>query len=120
MAIKRFQEIEAWRSARRLAIEIGGVTARDGVRQDFDFCNQIRRATTSVMSNIAEGFGRRTDKDFARFVEIARGSAAEVQSLLVVAFDRSYISSEEFKRMDDLADKTQAQLTSFARYLRAA
>ncbi len=120
MAIKRFQEIEAWQTARQLSQEIERVTAREMVRRDFAFCDQIRRACVSVLSNIAEGFGRRTDKDFARFLEIARGSAAEVQSLLFVALDRGYISTEEFQRLDDLADKAQAQLTAFVNYLRAA
>ena len=120
MAIKRFHEIEAWQTARQLAIEVEKVTVREKVRRDFAFCDQIRRACISVMSNIAEGFGRRTDKDFARFLEIARGSAAEVHSLMFVALDRGYVSVEEFQRLENLVDKTQAQLTAFVNYLRAA
>ena len=120
VAIRRFQEIEAWQTAHELSREINKITGRDEVQRDFAFCDQINRASVAAMSNIAEGFGRRTDKDFALFLEIARGSAAEVHSLLYVALDRRYVSVDEFRRLEGLANKLQAQLSAFVKYLRVA
>jgi four helix bundle protein len=70
------------------------------------------------MSNIAEGFGRHSDKDFAHFLDVARGSCAEVQSLLYVALDAEYIAQPDFGRLYELADATLALIAAFSNYLR--
>lgn len=70
------------------------------------------------MSNIAEGFARRTSRDFAHFLDVARGSAVEVQSLLYVAFDVKYISSGQLKTMYTMADEVIALIAGFTSYLR--
>src|SRR5437763_9647771 len=93
---KRFEDILAWQRARestKLAYEM---TADGNFSKDFGLRDQLRRASVSIMANIAEGFGRRSDKEFANFLNMAHGSAAECQSHLYVALDLNYISQSAF------------------------
>ena len=78
---KRFEELWVWQEARRLVGEIYRDTSSGAVAKDFGFRDQIRRAGISVMNNIAEGFERKSDADFARLLDVARGSCGEVRSL---------------------------------------
>ena len=86
--------------------------------RDFGLKDQICRAAVSSMSNIAEGFGRKSAKDFAHFLDVARGSALEVQSLLYVARDLKYIDEADFDRLYKLADETVSLIAGFTAYLR--
>jgi len=70
------------------------------------------------MSNIAEGFARKSDRDFARFLDIAKGSATEVLSLLYVALDIGYIKQDEFGRLSKLAEEVASLISGFTSYLR--
>ena len=79
--------------------------------------DQIRRAAVSSMSNISEGFARTSDKEFANFLSIARGSVAEVQSQLYIALDLGYIDKSAFNTAYALADETSRLLTNFMKYL---
>ena len=76
-----------------------------GIRHDLNFRGQIQSASVSIMSNIAEGFSRKTDKEFAQFLFIAKGSIAEVQSLLYVALDQDFIDKTGFTSAYDKADE---------------
>src|SRR5512140_3088167 len=99
MGAKTFTELIAWQAANRFKIEVYRLTARTGVEKDFDFCNQIRRSSSSVSSNLAEGFARYGHRDFARFVAIARASLIETQNHLIDATDRGHIQEGEFKAL---------------------
>ena len=102
--IKTFEDLDAWKIGRELSRRVYGLTQQDsGFARDFGLRDQIRRAATSVMTNIAEGFERGSNKDFAKFLFIAKGSAGEVRSLLYVAIDQSYISQQEFDECTSLA-----------------
>src|SRR5690242_17067643 len=101
-SITRFEEINAWRKTKDLVREIYLVCGTGRFSRDFGLKDQICRAAVSSMSNIAEGFGRRSTKDFAHFLDVARGSVLEVQSLLHVARDLNYINEIDFKRLYDL------------------
>jgi four helix bundle protein len=81
---RHFTDIHAWRVARDVAVGVHGFTAVDPLRREFGLRDQIRRAAVSIMANIAEGFARGSDKEFARFLDIARGSAAELESHLLL------------------------------------
>jgi four helix bundle protein len=116
--IRRFEDIEAWKKARELVREVYRACGDGKFSQDYGLRNQICRAAVSSMSNIAEGFGRRSNKDFAHFLDMARGSAAEVQSLLYVALDLNYVGDESFRRLYDLADRTISMIAGFSSYLR--
>ena len=86
--------------------------------KDYDLRSQIRRASISIMANIAEGFGRRSDKEFANFLNIAHGSATEVQSHLYVALDLGYLENDNFKVLYDLMDEICRMLYALGQKLR--
>ena len=102
MKVQRFEELEAWQIARELANQIYKITKQESVCRDFGFVDQIRRAAISIMNNIAEGFERGSNKDFVRFLFIARGSAGEVRSLLYLGLDQGYLTNSEFSECRDL------------------
>ncbi len=97
--IRRFEDLESWQKARKLVGAIYQQTRQAPFAKDFGLRDQIQRASVSVMSNIAEGFERGSNKDFAKFVFVAKASAGEVRSLLYVARDLEYISSEDFEKL---------------------
>lgn len=98
-AFQRFEEIEAWQKARELTKVIYAVSNDGQFARDFGLRDQMRRASVSIMSNIAEGFGRGGNKEFIQFLSIAKGSASEVQAQLYVALDAKHISEEQFKSL---------------------
>ena len=101
--IERFEDLVAWQKARELTKEIYRTT-RDGVfAKDFSLRDQIRSASSSIMSNIAEGFERGGRPEFHQFLVIAKGSCAEVRSQLYVALDAEYLTNAEFLRLQKIA-----------------
>ncbi|MCL5022241.1 MAG: four helix bundle protein [Nitrospirae bacterium] len=86
--------------------------------KDYGLRDQLRRAAVSIMLNIAEGFARKTNKEFMQFLVVAHGSAAEVQSALYVALDQKYVSQEQFTKLYALTDHTSKMVIGFASYLR--
>ncbi len=114
-AFKDFEEIVAWQQALALA---GRVHERFINHRDFSFRDQIRRAATSVSSNIAEGFDRGSNKDFRRFLWIAKGSCNEVRSLLWVAHTYGYITPEERDHLREECRRVAATIQALIRSLR--
>jgi four helix bundle protein len=86
--------------------------------RDFSLRDQMKRASISIMANIAEGHGRRTRSEFANFLNISRGSAVELQSHLYVALDLEYISESEFDVAYQMLDEVSRMTVSLAKYLR--
>ena len=117
-AIKRFEEIVAWQKARVLVSEVYRISADGRLSKDFGLRDQIRRAAVSAMSNIAEGFGRKSHGDFAHFLDVARGSALEVESLLYVSRDLKYIEDAEFTTLYALAEETISLIGGLTTHLR--
>jgi four helix bundle protein len=115
--ITRFEEIEAWKTARELTNMVYAISNQTGFNRDFGLRDQIRRASVSVMSNIAEGFESRTDIQFINFLGIARASAGEVRSQIYIAFDQSYISENQLKESYAIAERCSRQLSKFITYL---
>jgi len=95
--IHTFEDLDAWKVARELTNLVYSLTKGARFSRDFGLTDQIRRAAVSAMSNVAEGFERGSNKDFANFLFIARGSAGEVRSLLYVALDQGYITDDQFQ-----------------------
>ena len=93
------------------------MTRKGDFAKDFSLNDQFRRAVVSVMSNIAEGFSRQTDKEFVQFLYIAKGSVSEIQSQLYVAFDLGYIEVEEFNKAYELSSEVARLITDLIRYL---
>jgi four helix bundle protein len=115
--IKRFEDIQAWQKAREFTKVIYNVTGNGAFAKDFILKDQIKRAAISIMLNIAEGFGRRTDKEFNQFLVQAHGSCAEVQSALYIALDQSYIPENRFNDLYGSADEISRMVTGFYNYL---
>ncbi|BCG47780.1 hypothetical protein GEOBRER4_n2628 [Citrifermentans bremense] len=115
MKIDSFEQIEGWKEARKLVREV--YTKCSGCR-DFGFRDQIQRASISVMSNIAEGFDRGTNKEFIQFLVIARGSASEVKSLAYAGHDVGHFTSTDFEEIKESCTNVSNILNGFIRYLK--
>ena len=116
-AITRFEEIESWKTARQLTNSVYAHTNQAGFNRDFGLRDQIRRASVSVMSNIAEGFESRTDMQFINFLGMARASAGEVRAQLYIALDQKYITDEQFQETFVVAQTCARQIANFIKYL---
>jgi four helix bundle protein len=118
-AIARFEDIEAWKTSRQLTNSIYAHTNQTGFNRDFGLRDQIRRASISVMSNIAEGFESRADSQFINFLGMVRASAGEVRAQLYIAFDQNYITEEQFNDTFSKAQTCSRQIANFIKYLEA-
>jgi four helix bundle protein len=114
---KSFEEINSWQKARHFNKRIYKITDNQNFKKDFDLVRQIRRASISISSNIAEGFERNTDKEFIHFLYIAKASAGEVRSQLYLALDLNYIEKIEFEELfNDVSDISKL-ISGFIKYL---
>jgi four helix bundle protein len=117
MRIERFEDIKSWQEARKLTAEIYRVTQSKSFAKDFGLRDQIQRAAVSIMANIAEGFGRKGNKEFLYFLNVAKGSALEVQSHLYAALDLGYIDQSRFDTVYHLANSVSHLIGGFINYL---
>jgi four helix bundle protein len=115
--ITQFEELECWKKARVLAREIYQVTLQKPFDRDFELKSQIRRAATSVMSNIAEGFERGGNKEFLQFLWIAKGSAAEVRSQLYLALDVGHLEESVFVTLKSQTEEISRMIAGLIRHL---
>ena len=115
--IKRFEDLECWKNARVFVREIYELTNSKQIKNDFSYQDQIRRASISIMNNIAEGFGRYNNKEFRRFLGFSAASSLEVRSMLYVAKDLGYLSNEVFEEMLEKHNKLHSQILAFIKYL---
>jgi len=115
---KRFEDIEAWQKARELTREVYAASKVEPFSRDFALRDQIRKATISVMSNIAEGFERGGTREFIQFLSIAKASAGEVQSQLYIALDQGYLSEDACGHVMSLAEETGRIIGGLMKYLR--
>jgi len=118
--IERFEDIEAWKKARLLVREIYQVCNPENYQRDYNLIDQTRRSAVSIMSNIAEGFARRTKKEFINFLGIAHASAAELQSHLYVALDQKYIFHSEFSLLYRETNEVSKMIQGFINYLKTS
>ncbi len=120
LKITRFEDIEAWKESRKLVkLVYTAINASEKFQKDYRLVNQIQGASVSVMSNIAEGFSRKSNKEFAQFLFISKSSAAEVQSQLYVALDQNYITKETFQQIYDQVEVVSKLNSGFIKYLRS-
>jgi four helix bundle protein len=116
--IERFEDINAWQKARVLTKNIYFCSGSGDFAKDYGLRDQIRRASVSIMSNIAEGFERGGSAEFSQFLSIAKGSAGEVEAQLYVALDQGYINKEQFDSLIELALSTKKLIAGFMTYLK--
>lgn len=116
--ISSFEDINAWQKARELNTEIYNLTNKNNsFSKDFGLRDQIRRCSISISSNIAEGFERETNKEFRRFLYIAKASAGEFRSQLYLASDLDYISTEEFNKLNLKVNDISKMISGLIKYL---
>jgi len=113
--IQSFEDLRIWQEARVLVKEV--YTDFKNCR-DFGFHDQIQRAAVSIMNNIAEGFERRSDADFARFLDIAKGSCGEVRSMNYTATDLDYVSAETAEKQQERTRSIASGIGSLLKHLR--
>ncbi|MCI0358122.1 MAG: four helix bundle protein [Planctomycetaceae bacterium] len=115
--IERFEDIEAWKRARQLTRKVYAVSRDGAFSRDFGLKDQMRRASVSSMSNIAEGFERDGTGEFIHFLTIAKGSSGEVRWQLYVALDEGYITQEQFEDLYRDAETVSRMTAGFIGYL---
>ena len=117
MVAQHYKELDCWQLAHELKCEVIAFTAKMPARADRDFCDDIRASARSAPSNIAEGFGRETHRDFAHFLSIARASLIETDNHLQDALDCEYITQAEHERLSILAHRALGATTALQSYL---
>jgi four helix bundle protein len=95
----RFKDLEIWKRSRKFCSDIYQITSKFPDAEKFGLTNQLRRASVSIPSNISEGSSRHSNKDFSRFLQIAIGSAYEIETQLLIAFDLNFISKKELDKL---------------------
>ena len=116
--IDRFEDIQAWRDARTFVKEVYPFCRNIESKRDYSLADQMKRASVSIMANIAEGFAKKSPKEFGHYLFIAKASAAEVQSHLYVALDQAYLSQSEFSTLFTQLETIQKRLSNFIKYLK--
>ena len=117
--MKDFRKQKVWQKAHDLALEVYRVTEAFPKTELFGLTSQSRRAGVSIPANIAEGCGRDTDADFARFLQIAMGSASELEYHLLLAHDLGFVSDPDYERLSNKTTEVKQMLTSFIKKLKA-
>lgn len=114
MKVREFEEIIGWQKARSLNKKIYCLFSGN---RDYGFKDQIQRASVSIMNNIAEGFERNTDKEFKHFLYIAKGSCAEVRSMLYLAHDLEYLDKNQFDELSEECKDIAKLISGFIKTL---
>lgn len=118
MKYQRFEEMPIWQDSRDLVNDVYALLRESAsLRKDFSLCDQLKRASYSIMLNIAEGFERGSNKDFAHFIDFAKGSAGEVRSILYILLDNKYVGIDSFNRLREKVENISKNLSSFKKYL---
>ncbi|HEY2152733.1 MAG TPA: four helix bundle protein [Vicinamibacterales bacterium] len=118
MGAHNFRELVCWQLAHELKCQVIAFTDMMPTRSDSDFCDDIRASARSGAANIAEGFGRQTHREFARFLAIARASLIETDNHLQDALDCRYLTPDEHERLSVLAVRAIKATTALQSYLR--
>jgi four helix bundle protein len=115
--ISRCSDLLVWQKGRELVSMIYSTTHNFPAHEQFGLTSQMNRAAVSIPSNIAEGFGRNSDKEFKQFLNIARGSCAELQTQLLLAKDLKYINDKSFSKIDTDLTELHKMLNAFIKKL---
>jgi four helix bundle protein len=118
MAVTRFEDLEVWREAVSLAVEVYSVSKTGALSQDFGFRDQLQRAAVSIASNIAEGKERETIPELIRYLYIAKGSSGELKTQLIIAQRIGYIDEGNAKNLILSVEHISAKLGALIRTLK--
>lgn len=114
-----FTKLKIWQKAHEFTVNLYKMTANFPSEEKFGLTNQIRRASVSIESNLAEGCGRNGDKEFSRFINLAQGSAYEVRCHLFIARDLGYLSVDKFELLHNKIDEISRMMIAFQKKLKA-
>jgi four helix bundle protein len=115
--VKTVEELLVWQRAKAFADAVSALVTSETLRRDAPLRSQLNSSSLSVLSNIAEGFGQKTDRAFARHLYLARGSNHEAATQLAVAASRGYVNPQQFGRLQRLNEETGKMLTGLIKYL---
>jgi four helix bundle protein len=118
--IQNFEDLNVWQRTRELSGSVYELTKKKDFSKDYSLVDQIRRSSISVLSNIAEGFERGSNKEFMQFLYIAKGSCGEVRSQLYIALDQRYITEEDFNTCKVLCMKISGMISNLINYLKTS
>jgi four helix bundle protein len=99
MKVKSFEDLTVWQEAHKLTLEVYKLTVRFPVAEKYGIVSQLRRCSSSVPANIAEGFGRATTRELLRCLQIARGELEETRYFILLSRDLGYVNPEEYERV---------------------
>jgi four helix bundle protein len=116
--IEKFEDIRSWRKSRELTKQIYVITSQGHFKRDFGLRDQIRKASVSIVSNIAEGFERGGDQEFLQSLAVAKGSCGEVRAQLYIALDQGYLQREDFETLSALTTEISGLLAGLMKYLK--
>ncbi len=117
--MQSFRDLNVWQKAHRLTLRIYSLTGGFPQDERFGLTSQLRRACASVCANLAEGCCRKSDKDFARFVDIAMGSGSEVEYFLLLARDLNHLTECDYASLDEQIQEVKRMLTGLNHRLRS-
>ena len=115
--ITKFEDLEIWQEARKLAKEVFILSKETDLKTEFRFKEQIKASSGSVMDNIAEGFERDGNLEFRQLLSKAKGSAGETRSQIYRLYDSEYISEEQFKDLKNKYENLSGKIKNFITYL---
>lgn len=113
-----FEEIEVWKRAREFVHVVYRMTREGPLSKDYALGNQLRRASISIMANIAEGFERDGNAEFIQFLSNAKASSGEIKALLYIALDQEYLNEPLFEQLRDMSSDINRRIAGFIVYLR--
>jgi four helix bundle protein len=119
-SVEHFEDLKVWQLARQLTSKVYALARQGDFAKDHGFRDQICRSAVSVVSNIAEGFERRSNNQFQHFLDIANGSAGELRAQLYIALDLAYVTPEQFRDIHSDIVAIGKMLTSLIRHLRSS
>jgi len=110
--MNKYKELIVWQKAIELIVCVYKITDAFPVKEQYNLVSQINRATVSIATNIAEGAGRKTKKDFNRFLSISMGSSSELETLLIISSKLNFIKEEELNKLSSSNNEIQRMLYS--------
>ena len=117
--MRNFRELIVWQKAHKMTLDVYRATASFPKEETYGITSQLRRAASSVPANIAEGCGKNSDAEFARFMQIAAGSASEVEYHLLLAHDLNFIEPITYEKLDSDVNEVKKMLNVFLQRLRS-
>lgn len=117
--MRDFKELDVWKESHKIVLEIYTQTKGFPKEEQFGLISQMRRSAQSIPTNIVEGCGRSSEKDFLRFCHISMGSASELEYQLILSYDLKYINPSDFERLSSQLITLKKRLNAFMQYLKS-